>query len=117
MLLGVLPHVALQAIHICGGEVTHATSEETTTSDCSDHSLLALLQTPAAPRQQRCLERLQLRTNHICRTPRYDINHWGSENLRQPKKACTFQQASPGSQIVLLPEISLEPSPDVGKQH
>lgn len=26
MLLGVPPHVALQAIHICGGEVTHATS-------------------------------------------------------------------------------------------
>lgn len=33
MLLGVPPHVALQAIHICGGEVTHATSEETTTGE------------------------------------------------------------------------------------
>lgn len=108
MLLGVLPHVALQAIHICGGEVTHATSEETTTSDWSDDSLLALLQTPQLPECKGAYKGHSCRrTKQIYTSPSYDVKLLlGSENLCSPKKP---PQASQGLQMMFLPEISLVP--------
>lgn len=62
-------------------------------------------------RKQRYLERLQLKTNNIYRSPSDDINFQllDRENLLQPKKASTFEQETLGIWTMFLPDICLVP--------